>query len=84
MGMLCFASAGAFAQTDDVVTETRSSAWVKVTEPAAAKPAPARPSTARTTTKTTTQPAKPEPAATKPADPFSNTNNQVKRFKKKQ
>ena len=62
-----------FAQTSDLSTEEKSSAWVKVSNVK-------KTSSREKTEKKKTQPAqKPAPAS----DEFNSTNNKVKRFQKK-
>jgi hypothetical protein len=81
--VLCFLSIAIYAQDEELISEEKSSAWVKITVPSNTS----RVNTAsrKTTTvnkkKTVVKPPASTPAA-KPPDEFSNTNKKVNRFKK--
>ncbi len=89
---MCFTGLTAAAQTDGMVTEEKTSAWVKVTAVTNSVSTP-RNSTGSTSSATVSKPvsrsATPKPATStlknsqpKPAESFNKTNQKVKRFKK--
>ncbi|MFL5740597.1 MAG: hypothetical protein ACJ75B_10300 [Flavisolibacter sp.] len=69
----CFFASKGFAQTTDVSTEEKSSAWVKVSNVK-------KTSSHEKTEKKKSQPSQ-KPASA--SDEFNSTNNKVKRFQKK-
>ena len=83
LSLSCLLSCLAFAQAEDLVSEEKSSAWVKISVPSATSRAAGAPrkSTTATKKKTVVKPPAPTPAA-KPPDEFSKTNKKVNRFKK--
>ena len=81
IGLLCFTGSKLFAQTDELITEEKTSDWVRISVPVTpvarntrgrrAAPKPAATTSAQ-------QPAAPP----KTPDAFDKTNKQVKRFRK--
>jgi hypothetical protein len=81
--ILLFAGIKSFGQ--EVVTEEKSSAWLKIAAPVASKPAAKKKTTtAKTATKKTSTPPKTTSPAVVPKkdDEFNKTNSKVKRFQK--
>jgi hypothetical protein len=79
----CLFALTGFAQNTEVVTEEKSSAWIKIVEDpiTATKPTVVRRQTTTVKKKTTvTKPATPKQEA---KEEFEKTNEQVNRFKKR-
>lgn len=79
----CLAAFNAFAQTSEVVTEEKSSQWIKVVEDPVpvSKPATVKKQTSNVKKKPA---SKPTPQKQNAQDEFEKTNSQVNRFKKQQ
>jgi hypothetical protein len=75
--IFCLVASKSFSQTNDVMVEEKSSAWIKITAP---QTAASKPKTTTIVKKKTTN----KPVATKQEaqQEFEKTNSQVNRFKK--
>jgi len=82
------ASAAAYSQTAELVTEEKSSAWVRVAVPvraAVASPSPRNTTAPATRARTGSNTPAPRAAAPpKKTETFKKTNEKVRRFKKSQ
>ena len=84
IGLFCFISSKGFSQTGEIVSEEKSSAWIKISSEV--KPITGTRAKAVTTTpKKNTAVQKPVNTEAKPpksSEEFDKTNSKVKRFKK--